>query len=667
MGWVLRQQDRRQSYRLGYAEGGLFTTDPDGAPVQSPFEFVSGGCYAMAGVKAHIGRLIAERDAPLGGEPARVAVLGYGFWQRHYGRDPAVLGRTIRADDLPLTIIGVTPPGFAGLQVDVAPDITVPATLLPTLGVGRPGATQVNYVVARLRADVTVPQARSRASAAWPAVQAETMPGGLSAVQQEEFRSSAVHVESLEHGFSPLREEHAHALALLGALAGLLLVLTVVNLSGLLLARTAAREHELAVRAAMGASGPRLAALVVAEGVVLAAGGAGAAIPFAYWASAALGRMLWTGTTPLTISLVPDWRVLGATAATAVIAGVAMSAVPAWLVARRQQTHWLRGVGVGARAGRWGRPLVLIQVAVSLVLVFGATLFVRSLANLNANRTGSAIDHLVLARLAPLPSGSDDATTPSYYPELIRRVSAVPGVRSASLSRLFPGISDEAAMFTKVAAAGVPLEASVGGAVVDAVSPGFCHGAGISLLRGRDFGWQDDSGSPNVAIVNVSAARRLFGSSDAVGRRIRIGADPSLQSVEVVGLVDDAMIGNVRAPHVPIVMCSVLQYPQFARYSAVVIRTDLPGEALTRAVQRAVATLGKDYVTDIRSANDLLRRSVAKDQVMATLLAAVWQRRRGHRVRRRIRRPWRSTCPVAGARLGCGWPSEPIGGAGRVR
>jgi predicted lysophospholipase L1 biosynthesis ABC-type transport system permease subunit len=122
-----------------------------------------------------------------------------------------------------------------------------------------------------------------------------------------------------------------------------------------------------------------------------------------------------------------------------------------------------------------------------------------------------------------------------------------------------------------------------------------------------------------VAIVNVSAARRLFASGNVVGRRIRIGTDPSLQSVEIVGVVDDAMIGNVRAPHVPIIMRSILQYPQFARHSAVVIRTDVPGDALSRAVQRAVATCGRDYVSDVRPARDLLRRSVAKDQVMAAL------------------------------------------------
>ena len=174
-------------------------------------------------------------------------------------------------------------------------------------------------------------------------------------------------------------------------------------------------------------------------------------------------------------------------------------------------------------------------------------------------------------------------------------------------------------MFSKVAAVEAPLEASGGRAVVDVVSPGFFTTAGIPLLRGRDFAWQDDGRSPNVAIVNVSAARRLFASGNAVGRRIRIGTDPSLQSVEVIGLVDDAMIGNVRAPHVPIIMRSVLQYPQFARHSAVVIRTDVPGDALSRAVQRAVATLGRDYVSDIRPGRDLLRRSVARDQVMATL------------------------------------------------
>ncbi len=170
----------------GYAEGGLFTIDPGGSPVQSPFAFVSGGCYALTGVGAHLGRLISERDVPVGREPARVAVLGYGLWQRQFHGNPDVVGRILRVEGLPLTIIGVTPPGFAGLQMDIAPDVTVPASLLPALGVSRAGITWVNYLVARLRPGVTLAQARAQVAARWPVVQADTMPSGFAAAEQAE-------------------------------------------------------------------------------------------------------------------------------------------------------------------------------------------------------------------------------------------------------------------------------------------------------------------------------------------------------------------------------------------------------------------------------------------------------------------------------------------------
>jgi len=603
----------------GYAEGGLFTVNPGGLPMQSPFEFVSGGCYELAGAKAHVGRLISEQDAPSTGEPARVAVLGYGFWQRHYGGDPAVIGRVLRVEGLPLVIIGVTPPGFSGLQVDVAPDVTVPATLLPALGVGRPGATQVNYLVARLRPGLDLGQARARVSAAWPAVQAETMPSGLGPEQQSEFRSFEARLESLARGFSHLRTDYARPLVLLTALAGLLLVLAVTNLSGFVLARTMAREHELAVRAALGASRLQIVRMLVVEILVLAAAGFVLAAAFAWWTARWLGWMLWTGQVPLTVLLAPDWRVLSASGAVALLVAVAMTVAAAWPTVRGEPTRALRpGLGAGGRVRRWGGPLLIVQLAASLVLVFSASLFVRSLARLNANPTGASIDTLVLARLADQPS-KDAATRSSlYYQELLRRVGALPGVRAASLSRLFPAIGDEASLLKPVASDGLPAASSCR-AVVDVVAPGFFDTARIALLRGRDFTWHDDATRPSVAVVNASAARLLFGREDPIGRHIRVGTEPGLQAVEVVGLVDDATMGNARSPHVPIVVRPALQDLRFAQYSAIVIRTEAPGAALNEAVRRTVASLGVDYVTNIRSGREQLRASVAQDQVLTVL------------------------------------------------
>ena len=609
------------------AGGALLTIEVNGTLVPSGVDFVTGECFDTLGVRPHLGRFITTADVPLIGTPAPVVVLGYRFWQQQYGAGPNVVGQTLRVQGVPLTIVGVADSDYGGLRIDVVPDVTVPLQLLDEI-FGRPpnparplGAT---LMVGRLGARVTPEQARTELDTLWPSIRDATVPPGFYPTQRERFLSTHMAMISLETGlaFSPqfvgatVRDSYATVLLLLLALAGVLLGVACVNLSGLLLTRTAMREHELRTRIALGASRARLIQGLLAQGFVLAVLGSVVALPIVWVTIEVVNRELSMGTHAL---LTPDLGVLAVTLSTAVAIGTTISLIPAWAVGRLTADNQRRDARTISRTTRpLTRGLLVAQVALSFALVAGAGLLVRSLAYVWNSDPGFEADGLHLVRLIPQPHADRDVDTETYYPELVTQLTSLPGVQSVSLSRLFPYVGDANLVRQGVSAADSDHVDAVM-AAWDNVSPGFFRTAGIPQVDGRDFEWTDGPTAPSVAIINRALARQLFPTNRAVGQVIRFDTGPGQGSFEIVGIVSDATMGDLRAEHLPVVYRPWLQGGGYTRSPVVQLRTTGDVMMLRDQVRETAAALGEEYVLEDVAAMSRLRTALARERLAASV------------------------------------------------
>jgi predicted permease len=604
-----------------YSGGGILRAEARGESVEGGVESATPEFYDMLGVRPFLGRFITTADAPEVGESASVVVLGYRFWQRHFGGDPNVLGEIIKVDGVPLEIVGVMRPEFRGLQVDGGADFLLPLAALRRMAGDPSRPIRSLNVIGRLRPGVTLEQARVEVAALWPAVQASTMPAALTPVERDDLRSARTKVDSLATGFSNLRRRYADPLVVLVGLTAVLLVIGCVNLSGLLLVRAVARGQQLQVRVALGASRARLAQQLLLESLLLSVSGTVLALPLAWWVSRVLGATLWGNRlVPLAMSTTPDGRVLSVAAVIAVITGALVGALPAWLATRH------RGIAVQpvrsvVTTGPSGKALLVAQVALSLVLMIGAGLFARSLANLRANDSTFPTRRLLFTRLWMNPDDHRPSNDAAYYPELARQLAQIPGVESVGLSMYFPAYFNVRLSPDVIARADVPDRSTDVAAMTEAASPRFFETVGIVRVQGRDFSWDDSARGTPVAIVNTTLARKLFPTGDAIGQRIRIGKDPARQSIEIVGVVSDAPVGNIREPHVPAAFRPLLQEPQRARVPIVNLRASGDPKGLGDALSRIVASLGRHYVRArlVSTLEEQVNQSLRQERLVAGL------------------------------------------------
>jgi len=422
-------------------------------------------------------------------------------------------------------------------------------------------------------------------------------------------------VESIATGFSRLRSRYAAPLQMLFVLAGLLLFITCANLGGLLLARVGSRDRDLTVHAALGASSSRLARQLIAESTLLSVLAAALAVPVAWWLSRAIGSMVWTGTVPLTLDLAPDGRILVFVAGVAVVTGVLIGVLPARHAGRRALA------GSPARTAtpgtnRIGRALLAGQVALSLALIFPAGLLHRSLQNLEHLDIGFDDRDIGLARTLPLPGGYDNLDLATYYRELHERLEAAPGVEAVGFSRAFPGPTVSA---IDMAPAGAPGDATAIDGAMELITPGFFRTIGMRVLDGRAFDWQDDERSRGVVIVNEVLARRLFDNGRAIGRRIRLGAEPHRQDLEIVGVVNDARFGDYRSVPVPMAFRPRWQEPALLRQPVVLVRSRLGSAEAERTLREVVASFRRESLTGTISLETQIDRTMTEDRLMARL------------------------------------------------
>jgi putative ABC transport system permease protein len=603
----------------GYNGGFTVAVEANATPMQAIAAFITGRCPTTFGVVPILGRPFSDGDTPAGAPGNRVALISHAFWTKVFGADPAVIGKSIRAEGVELSIAGVLPRGFGGLQIDAAADIYAPFdTIFPAPSNRRPVASDI---LARLKPGVSFEQAAAEIATRWPVLLNATAPAALPAAEATDLFGPIPKLARMGTGISAYRARYAQPLTLVLVLTLLLLVLACVNLGGLLLTRLTARGTEMAIRLALGGHRWRVAQQMLVENLLLSLTGACLAVPVSFAFTRPLVSFIPAGAVPRTLSFAPDLRVFAATAAAGFVVAVVVSAIPVWFAVRGDTRRRIApDRTIAGAANRMTRGLLVVQVALSMVLLVGAGLLGRSLYLLQTNDLGIRSRAIMTAKLMQVPSGYRNLDQASYYPALLDRIRSVPGVRAAGLARIFPrGLSD-----------GIGTPTSFVGdasgdvrAYFEAASPGFFETVGIPLLAGRLPTWADNGNSRAVAVVSASLAHALAPDGNIVDRHIRFGPGANTQDIVIVGVVGNATQGNPRLTRLPILYRPALQMGRSFAAPNVVVALDGDMAPVADRLRSVVREGGHEYVQETSGLEELLARAPASERISATLGAVV--------------------------------------------
>jgi predicted permease len=610
---------------LGYQwhVGKMLNVEVNDVLSQNHLLWVTGNFYSELGVTPYLGRLFTAEDAdPGNGKGAEVAVISHEFWQRRFGGAPDVLGKQIRVEGHPFTIIGVTRNGFTGLTRGEPPEITLPITAAPLLEDGtsdleRGGAYWL-FAIGRLKDGVSIEQARAQLQSFWPGVLRATA-GTLQGARLQIYLSMRLDISSASVGVrEDLRSQFTRPLSILIGLAGITLLVACLNLANLMLAHAGVRSHEMSIRVVLGASRWSLVRQLLTESLVLSLSGALLGLAFAYWACRLLLFLIMQGNPMLVaLDLRPDLRVLSFTISLAVLTGILFGMVPAWRCSLLNPAEALKEDphGLAGRTSKLGKLLVTSQVAFSLVLLLGAGLLAKSFERLRTSDLGFRVDNVLEASLYPRPDAYQDLDINSYHGQLLERVSHIPGVFSASYSNNSMVGGRETGWQDDVSPeSGDPTLTVKVRAYGTMVSPGFFETLGIPLLHGRDFNHTDDQRHPPVAIVSSSLAERLFPNGDAIGNHIRMAGK---RNIEIVGLAGNARIFDLHDRAKPVIFFSYLQIPP--KWGGLIVHTKEPPERLAKTVGHEIEALGREYPFWTGTIAEVMSQQLAKERVIAML------------------------------------------------
>ncbi|MGH9652242.1 MAG: ABC transporter permease, partial [Bryobacteraceae bacterium] len=570
--------------------GGIANIEANGVTYAGKADEVSGDYFSALGVHPVLGRVLTPEDVPLAGRPsARVAVISYECWQNRYDGDPHVLGKTIRVENIPFTIIGVSPRRFTGMAVDSSPEATMPIDSTEPELTNRSALRWFAY--ARLKPGVSIAQARAQMQALWPGVLQATAPDHFQAGQRARFFALRPDIQPAAQGYSYMREKLKEPLELLMALVGAVLLIACVNLANLLLARSSSRRHEFSVRVAMGAGRWPLMRMLLTEALLLSCAGAALGVLMASWTARRLLQTFWTGFVPLSIDPSPDTRVLAFTAALAIFTGLLFGIVPAWQMSRSDPAKALSQSArtTGGRTGGFSRALITAQISASLVLLIGATLFVRSLQNLQNVDLGYRRDHLLIMQPISQPGRKKIENRAQYFHELATRLSQLPGVESANY--LDVGL---ATGFELKAPVSTGTGNDVVRAVEDVAGPGLFQMIGVRVLAGREFTWRDNKQAPRVAIISQNLAKALFPHRNPVGRTIDLGTKKENRGLRIVGVVNNADLWNF-SNHKPFAVYQPLLQEPHTNWPKCIIRTRINPVSVEHSAERTLASFGHQY------------------------------------------------------------------------
>jgi predicted permease len=593
-------------------------------------ELVSGNYFPMLGIGAAVGRVFnASDDLHAGAHP--YAVLSYAYWKSHFSSDPHIVGQTIRYNNHTLTIVGVTQPGFDGMEPGLPAGIFVPVTMAGTL---RPGFTDMynrrqRWINAfgRLRPGVTADQAKAALQPLFhQIIDVEVLDAAFrnaSPDAKRQFLNMSLDLLPGSQGNSFLRRQYDTALLVLMCVVAFVLLIACANLASLLTARGAARQKEIAVRLALGSSRGRLLQQLLTESLLLSIAGAALGIGLAVLIIKGLLGILPINISGYSISSTPDVQALAFTAGIALLAGIAFGLIPALQSTRPEIAPVLKDqagsvTGGGAQIG-FRKLLVAGQITLSLVLLIGAGLFIRSLAGLELLDPGFRTTGLVQFTLNPRFAGYQLDRTAAFFEQLTERLRAIPGVRAAG--------SAEMAMLTGnewdqwVAVEGYrPPNGQPPDPHFNAITPGYVESMGIHVLNGRAFTTRDTETAPKVALVNAKFAKLYFAGSVPVGRHIGLGGDPGTPTdIEIVGLVNDTRYESLRDEISPQVFLCELQRSAFGSRVTYVL-TDRDSASTFNAIRAVVRDLDPNIpITNMKSFDRQIAESLITERLIATL------------------------------------------------
>jgi predicted permease len=595
-------------------------------------EMVSGNYFSMLGVMPALGRVFnsQEDDRTYQGHP--VVVLSYDYWASRFARDPGVLGMKVLVNNSPMTIVGVSAAGFAGLDPAQSPQIRVPMLMKPVMV---PDWSWVHMddrrtrwvqVFGRLKPGNTVESAQAPLQGLFLQIRNHetTLPAAKnwSPYIREQFMKGRLQVASAAVGYSGLRNEFSTALIVLMCMVGLVLLIACANVANLLIARGFMRQKEIAVRLSLGASRGRLVRQLLVESLVLAGVGGVAGLALAVVLTRGLLSLIPSEGQPLLIDAHPDLRILAFTFGLTLITGVVFGLLPALRASRPDPWTTLKDT-VGSIAGTGGslflrKGLVIAQVALSFLLLFGAGLFVRSLQNLKTTQTGVALDNLITFAVSPDLSGYDDERGTLFYRQLLERLRSAPGVKSAGLASVPILSGDEwdstVAVEGHRAADGEDMQA-----FMNALSPGYFGTMQIRLLEGRDFRESDAKETPTVAVVNRRFAEHFFKGASAVGKRLGRGGGPNTKlTIEIIGVVEDSLYEGPREG-----VRRQVFVPNWGRGSAAVyVRTMTASAAAYNVVRNEVKQIDSSMpVYRMKTLQAQLDETLLTDRLVALLSA----------------------------------------------
>jgi macrolide transport system ATP-binding/permease protein len=581
---------------------------------------VSGNYFEVLGVDAFQGRTFtADEDRARLAAP--VAVLSYGCWQRRFGADPGVVGQNVLLNGHSFQVVGVTPKGFSGTEMIYTPDIWVPMMMQEWVEPGNPWlderGTHNIFTTGRLKPGMT-PQ------------QAEASLNVLAAQlgQQYPDTNEGVTIQLMPPGFilPSIRGAFVSFTAILMATVALVLLIACTNLASLLLARASERRREIAIRLAVGASRMRLVRQLLTESALLALMGGALGLLLANWIIRLVVAFKPPLDVPVTIELHLDWRVLAFSLFVSLLTGIVFGLVPALQATSPDLVPALKEASLqtGARRSPLRSSLVVVQIALSLVLLIAAGLVLRSLGHLQSMNPGFEANHGLKMSFDIGLQGYDEARGQQFYQRLIERVESVPGVRSASLTSLFPLSINYSSNNIYIEGQAPVRGADVPNAMVASVGLKYCQTMGIPILAGREFSDRDKDKATRVAVVNEAFAHRFYpevGSLDEViGRRFSFS---SLEGpfIQIAGIARDGKYWSIGEAPQPFVYSPLQQ--SYISSATMMVRTNGDPQALVGAIRARIAELDATLpIYDVKTLAEHLSFSLFPVRIVATLLAS---------------------------------------------